>query len=183
MKEEIQATQRDTSTWNNIHDPCTTCVLLLLLFSCSYREHQHSQFNSSMHKYMFQCHWLLQLRNRVIKQCIHSYYAASLCSTKIAAHRLLQKRYMAFRWVTYWTHECTLHLFYIMKITQLNKRYNKKRLHNINPLMLELNPSAQRCLTRFFTEDFASWTAHFINICVKNQQMQQLFIQFINYIW
>jgi hypothetical protein len=24
---------------------------------------------------------------------------------------------------------------------------------------------------------------HFINICVKNQQMQQLFIQFINYVW
>jgi hypothetical protein len=26
----------------------------------------------------------------------------------------------------------------------------------INPLMLELNPSAQRCLMRFFTGDFAS---------------------------
>jgi hypothetical protein len=25
-----------------------------------------------------------------------------------------------------------------------------------NPLMPELNPSAQRCLTRFFTGDFAS---------------------------
>jgi hypothetical protein len=24
---------------------------------------------------------------------------------------------------------------------------------------------------------------HFINICMKNQQMQQLFIQFINYVW
>jgi hypothetical protein len=23
----------------------------------------------------------------------------------------------------------------------------------------------------------------FVNICVKNQQMQQLFIQFINYVW
>jgi hypothetical protein len=30
----------------------------------------------------------------------------------------------------------------------------------INPLMPELNPSAQRCLTRFFTGDFASWTVH-----------------------
>jgi hypothetical protein len=56
--------------------------------------------------------------------------------------------------------------------------------HNsINPLMLELNPSTQRCLVRIFTGDFASWTVHFINICVKNQQMQQLFIQFINYVW
>jgi hypothetical protein len=52
---------------------------------------------------------------------------------------------------------------------------------NINPLTPELNPLAQRCLTRFFTGDFASWTVHFVNICVKNQQMQQLFIQFIMY--
>jgi hypothetical protein len=47
----------------------------------------------------------------------------------------------------------------------------------------ELNPSAQRCLTGFFTGDFASLTVHFVNICVKNQQMQQLFIQFNNYVW
>jgi hypothetical protein len=53
----------------------------------------------------------------------------------------------------------------------------------INPLMPELNPSAQRWLTRVFTGDFASWTVHFVNICVKNQQIQQLFIQFINYVW
>jgi hypothetical protein len=53
----------------------------------------------------------------------------------------------------------------------------------INPLMPELNPSALCCLTRFFTGDFASWTVNFVNICVKNQQLQQLFIQFINYVW
>jgi hypothetical protein len=53
----------------------------------------------------------------------------------------------------------------------------------INPLTPELNPSAQRCLTRYFTGDFASWTVHVVNICVKNQLMQQLFIQFINYVW
>jgi hypothetical protein len=47
--------------------------------------------------------------------------------------------------------------------------------------MPELNPSAQRCLAKFFTGDFVSWTVHFVNICVKNQQMQQLFIQFIMY--
>jgi hypothetical protein len=52
-----------------------------------------------------------------------------------------------------------------------------------NPLTSELNPSAQRCLTRFFSGDFASLTVNFVNICVKNQQIQQLFIQFINYIW
>jgi hypothetical protein len=56
-------------------------------------------------------------------------------------------------------------------------------LCHFNPLKPELNPSAQRCLMRYFTGDFASWTVHFVNICVKNQQMQQLFIQFINYLW
>jgi hypothetical protein len=40
----------------------------------------------------------------------------------------------------------------------------------INPLTPELNPSAQRCLTRFFTRDFASLTVHFVNICVKNNK-------------
>jgi hypothetical protein len=34
-----------------------------------------------------------------------------------------------------------------------------------------------------FTGDSASWTVQFVNICVKNQQMQQLFIPFINYVW
>jgi hypothetical protein len=29
---------------------------------------------------------------------------------------------------------------------------------------------------------FATWTVHFVNICVKNQQMHQLFIKFINYV-
>jgi hypothetical protein len=37
--------------------------------------------------------------------------------------------------------------------------------------------------TTFFTGDFASWTVHFVNICVKTQQIHQLFIQFINYVW
>jgi hypothetical protein len=41
----------------------------------------------------------------------------------------------------------------------------------INPLTLELNPTAQRSLTRFFTGDFASLTVHFVNICVKNLQI------------
>jgi hypothetical protein len=54
---------------------------------------------------------------------------------------------------------------------------------DINPLTPELNLSAQRCLTIFFTGDFASLTVRFVNICVKNQQMRQLFIQCINYVW
>jgi hypothetical protein len=32
-----------------------------------------------------------------------------------------------------------------------------------------------------FREDFASWTVHFFNICVNNQQTHQLFIQLIMY--
>jgi hypothetical protein len=49
--------------------------------------------------------------------------------------------------------------------------------------MPELNPSVKCCLMRYFTVDFASPTMHFVNICVKNQQIHQLFIQFINYVW
>jgi hypothetical protein len=49
--------------------------------------------------------------------------------------------------------------------------------------MPELNLSAQRCLTRFLLGIIASLTVHFIYVCMKNQQMQQLFIQFINYVW
>jgi hypothetical protein len=54
--------------------------------------------------------------------------------------------------------------------------------HGIDPLTPELNPSTQLCLTRFFTGDFASWTVHVVNIWVQNQQIHQLFIQFINYV-
>jgi hypothetical protein len=54
---------------------------------------------------------------------------------------------------------------------------------SFNALTPGLNPFAQRCLTIFFTGDFASWTVHFGNICVINQQIHQLFIQFINYVW
>jgi hypothetical protein len=50
-------------------------------------------------------------------------------------------------------------------------------------------PSKARNLTSyiyervFFPGDFASCAVHFVNICVKNQQIHQLFIQFINYVW
>jgi hypothetical protein len=61
--------------------------------------------------------------------------------------------------------------------------YEKIHCCHINPLTPELHPSVQRCLTRFFTGEFVSWTVHFVNICAKIQQIQQLFIQFINYVW
>jgi hypothetical protein len=38
-------------------------------------------------------------------------------------------------------------------------------------------------MDEIFTGDFASWTVLFVNIWVKTQQMHQLFIQFINYVW
>jgi hypothetical protein len=48
-----------------------------------------------------------------------------------------------------------------------------------------VKPGISYCiyLDEIFTGDFASLTVHFINICLKNQQIHQLFIQFINYVW
>jgi hypothetical protein len=37
-----------------------------------------------------------------------------------------------------------------------SRRGTLPRAQRINPLTPKLNPSAQRCLTRFFTSDFAS---------------------------
>jgi hypothetical protein len=73
-------------------------------------------------------------------------------------------------------HKCWQNIFGNQHITN-----GTDEITHVNPLTSELNPSAQRRLTKFFTGDFASWTVRFVNICVKNQQMQQLFIQFINY--
>jgi hypothetical protein len=53
----------------------------------------------------------------------------------------------------------------------------------INPLTPELNPSAQRCLTRFLLENLLLEPCTSLMYAWKNQQMQQLFIQFINYVW
>jgi hypothetical protein len=49
-----------------------------------------------------------------------------------------------------------------------------KLAQEIKPLTPKLNPSAQRCLTRFFTGNFASWSVNFINICVKSQQIHPI---------
>jgi hypothetical protein len=40
-------------------------------------------------------------------------------------------------------------------------------------------------MEEIFTWDFASWTVHFVNTYMreKPQQIHQLFIQFINYVW
>jgi hypothetical protein len=42
--------------------------------------------------------------------------------------------------------------------------------HIINTFTSELNPSAQRCRTRFFAGYFTPWTVHFVSICVKNKK-------------
>jgi hypothetical protein len=52
-----------------------------------------------------------------------------------------------------------------------------------NPLTLELNPSVQRCLTRLLLGILLLEPCISLILCVKNQQIQQLFIQFINYVW
>jgi hypothetical protein len=77
---------------------------------------------------------------------------------------------------------CTYAKF-IFKLTIFHWPFHTHIPRNINPLTTELNPSPQHCLTRFFTGDFAFWTVHFVNIRMKNQQIHQLFIQFINYVW
>jgi hypothetical protein len=45
-----------------------------------------------------------------------------------------------------------LHLHIALKVAKFSQGFP----NHINPLTPELNPSAQRCLTRFFTGDFAS---------------------------
>jgi hypothetical protein len=54
-----------------------------------------------------------------------------------------------------------------IEVTGRRGKRLRKLLDDLKPLTPELNPSAQRCLTRFFTGDFASLTVHFVNICVK----------------
>jgi hypothetical protein len=44
------------------------------------------------------------------------------------------------------------------------------KTHCFNPLTPELKSSSQPCLTKYFIEDFASWTVHFVNICVKTNK-------------
>jgi hypothetical protein len=65
---------------------------------------------------------------------------------------------------------------------EIQNKSKSLSLYLINPLTPELNPSAQRYVTKFFTGDFAYCTVNFIitRTCVKIQQMQQLLIQFIN---
>jgi hypothetical protein len=54
----------------------------------------------------------------------------------------------------------TILQLYRLNDFQRDKKYHEWLIHNdqklINPLTPELNRSAQRCLTRFFTGDFAS---------------------------
>jgi hypothetical protein len=51
-----------------------------------------------------------------------------------------------------------------------------------NPLTPELIKSLRATLPEeIFTGDFASWTVHFVNICVRNQQMKHSFSLLIMY--
>jgi hypothetical protein len=74
-------------------------------------------------------------------------------------------------------------LLCVLTVKAIKFQTNRYRATEINPSTPELNLSGQRCLMRFFTEHFGSWTVCFVNIYVKNQQIHQLFIQFINYVW
>jgi hypothetical protein len=73
-----------------------------------------------------------------------------------------------------------------MACVKLFKYPSHGNLHSslvgMDPLTSELNPSAQRCLTKLFTGDFASWTIHFVNIyALKTNKYTNSFIQLINY--
>jgi hypothetical protein len=46
--------------------------------------------------------------------------------------------------------------FLIIRTSLAPSFYSALPANSVNPLTPELNPSAQRCLTRFFTGDFAS---------------------------
>jgi hypothetical protein len=59
---------------------------------------------------------------------------------------------------------------------------NLKMLH-LQPFNAGIKSLWATLPDEIFTGDFASWTVHFVNICVENQQIHQLFIQFINYVW
>jgi hypothetical protein len=58
-----------------------------------------------------------------------------------------------------------VHIYQIraLKVLHKSKIYLRRTWKSIKPLMPELNPSAQRCLTRCFTGHFASWTVNFVN--------------------
>jgi hypothetical protein len=81
-----------------------------------------------------------------------------------------------------WSHPRYDSLLWASHSQVLKTKHSLQCFASTNRLTPELNPSIQCCLARFSTGDFASWTVHFINICVKNHQMKQLFIQFINYV-
>jgi hypothetical protein len=104
------------------------------------------------------------LKTKVLTN-VSGLYRTILLYTHQIATLLLVHMATSLRW-----HDCTLMVLLLTK--------------HINPLTLELNPSVQMLADAiFFTGDFASWTMHFVKICMKNQQIHQLFIQFTNYVW
>jgi hypothetical protein len=64
------------------------------------------------------------------------------------------------------------------------QKQKSEKAHVIQPFNAEMKSLRSTLPDEiFFTGEFASWTVHFVNICANNQQIQQLFIQFINYVW
>jgi hypothetical protein len=59
---------------------------------------------------------------------------------------------------SYWSVSCVpmLHILYFRVFFCLYRQPSSTFCPGINPLTPELNPSEQRCLTRFFAGDFAS---------------------------
>jgi hypothetical protein len=55
--------------------------------------------------------------------------------------------------------------------------------YNPSPFNAGIKSLRATLLDEIFYSTFYLLNVNFVNICVKNQQMQQLFIQFINYVW
>jgi hypothetical protein len=62
-------------------------------------------------------------------------------------------------------------------------RYLLLTVLSFNPLTPELNSSAQRCLTRSFYWGFCFLNRAFRQYMREIQQIHELFIQLINYVW
>jgi hypothetical protein len=60
--------------------------------------------------------------------------------------------------------------------------FSKHRIQLFYPFNVGIKSIRATLPDKIFTGDFTSWTVNFVSTCVKNQQMQQLFIQFVNYV-
>jgi hypothetical protein len=83
-----------------------------------------------------------------------------------------------------WRRKGKRYLFYFTSMYSIVGLFPgvKRPEHVVNALTPELNPSTQRCLTKFLLGILLLEPCISLIYPLKNQQMQQLFIQFINHV-